>query len=213
MFNDNERPSIIKLLYFTIRTEFNYWFLFRKKFASIAARPVTWGIWNIVVYGPDIHLGKNVTIAAGDGAVTNFTSVSRAGRKGSIKIGNNVVIMSGVRISSASEVVIGDDCLIAGFCYITDADWHDVYDRLSSPGKTSPVIIERGVWLCDSAIICKGVHIGENSIVGAGSVVRRDVPPNVIVAGNPAKVVKRLDPGKIEAMRKKYSDCSPSLRN
>lgn len=213
MFNDNERPSIIKRLYFTIRTEFNYWFLFRKKFASIAARPVTWGIWNIVVYGPDIHLGKNVTIAAGDGAVTNFTSVSRAGRKGSIKIGNNVVIMSGVRISSASEVVIGDDCLIAGFCYITDADWHDVYDRLSSPGKTSPVIIERGVWLCDSAIICKGVHIGENSIVGAGSVVRRDVPPNVIVAGNPAKVVKRLDPGKIEAMRKKYSDCSPSLRN
>jgi acetyltransferase-like isoleucine patch superfamily enzyme len=213
MFNDNERPSIIKRLYFTIRTEFNYWFLFRKKFASIAARPVTWGIWNIVVYGPDIHLGKNVTLAAGAGAVTNFTSVSRAGRKGSIKIGNNVVIMSGVRISSASEVVIGDDCLIAGFCYITDADWHDVYDRLSSPGKTSPVIIERGVWLCDSAIICKGVHIGENSIVGAGSVVRRDVPPNVIVAGNPAKVVKRLDPGKIEAMRKKYSDCSPSLRN
>jgi len=213
MFNDNEKPSLFKKLYFTIRTELNYRFSFSKKFASISGKPVTWGIWNIVVYGPGIHLGKNVTIAAADGAVTNFTSVSRGGRKGRISIGNNVVIMSGVRISSACEIVIGDDCLIAGFCYITDADWHDVYDRASSPGRTAPVILERGVWLCDSALICKGVRIGENSIVGAGSVVRKNVPPNVIVTGNPAKIVKRLDPAKIEAMRKTYTDHNPDLRN
>ena len=213
MFNDNEKPSIFKKLYFIIRTEFNYRFSFRKKFASIASKPVTWGIWNIVVYGPDIHLGKNVTIAAGNGTVTNLTSVNRSGRKGSIRIGDNVVIMSGTRINSASEIVIGDDCLIAGFCYITDADWHDVYDRASSPGRTAPVILERGVWLCDSAIICKGVRIGENAIVGAGTVVRKDVPPNVIVTGNPARIVKRLDPAKIGAMRRTYTDRDPDMRN
>jgi carbonic anhydrase/acetyltransferase-like protein (isoleucine patch superfamily) len=54
-------------------------------------------------------------------------------------------------------------------------------------------ILENG-WIGDSAIICKGVTIGENSIVGAGSVVRRDVPDNVVVAGNPASVVRRIDP-------------------
>ncbi len=50
------------------------------------------------------------------------------------------------------------------------------------------------MWLGDRVTVCKGVTIGENSIVGAGSVVVRDVPPNVIAGGNPARVVKQLDP-------------------
>jgi acetyltransferase-like isoleucine patch superfamily enzyme len=58
-------------------------------------------------------------------------------------------------------------------------------------------VLERGAWIGDSAIVCKGVRVGENSIVGAGAVVTKDVPPNVIVAGNPARVVKKLDPKKI----------------
>jgi acetyltransferase-like isoleucine patch superfamily enzyme len=57
--------------------------------------------------------------------------------------------------------------------------------------------LERGVWVGDSAIICKGVRIGENSIIGAGSVVRKDVPPNCVVIGNPARVVKKLDPARV----------------
>jgi acetyltransferase-like isoleucine patch superfamily enzyme len=66
------------------------------------------------------------------------------------------------------------------------------------------VILERGVWIGDSAIVCKGVRIGENSVVGAGSVVRKDVPPNVVVIGNPAEIVKHLDPGKVVTMKKLY---------
>src|SRR5690606_37233641 len=50
------------------------------------------------------------------------------------------------------------------------------------------------VWVCDGAVICKGVTIGENSIVAARAVVTKDVPANVVVAGNPAKVIKTLDP-------------------
>ena len=62
-------------------------------------------------------------------------------------------------------------------------------------GTTAPVTIEENVWIGDSAIICKGVTIGENSIIGAGAVVSRDIPANTIAAGNPARVVKELDPG------------------
>ena len=68
------------------------------------------------------------------------------------------------------------------------------------PGGSAPIVLERGAWIGDSAIVCKGVRIGENSIVGAGAVVTKDVPPNVIVAGNPARVVKKLDPEKIILM-------------
>jgi NDP-sugar pyrophosphorylase family protein len=83
--------------------------------------------------------------------------------------------------------------MFATNCYVTDADWHDVYDRTSAPGACAEVVLEDNVWIGDSAIVCKGVHIGDNSIVGAGAVVTRDVPANTIVAGNPAKPVKQLD--------------------
>ncbi len=66
----------------------------------------------------------------------------------------------------------------------------------SRSGSTIPVHIGENVWIGDSAIICKGVSIGENSIIGAGSVVVKDVPANAIAAGNPAAVLKYLEPGR-----------------
>jgi serine acetyltransferase len=59
-----------------------------------------------------------------------------------------------------------------------------------------PVHIADNVWIGDSAIVCKGVSIGKNSIIGAGAVVSRDIPENVIAAGNPAVVVRSLDADK-----------------
>ncbi len=200
MFNNDEKPSYLKRLWFMLKSEFYYRYVFNKKIASMAGRPLVWGIWNVVVYGPNIHLGKNVTIAGADGIQTNLTSIRFGGCEGSIKIGDNVLIMSGARISSANSITIGDDCMLANFSYIMDADWHDIYNRSSSPGRNAPVVLEKGVWIGDSAIVCKGVHIGENSIVGAGAVVRKDVPPNVVVIGNPAHIVKHLDPEKIVTM-------------
>jgi serine acetyltransferase len=82
--------------------------------------------------------------------------------------------------------------MIASNAYITDSDWHDIYNRVSI-GKTAPIKIEDNVWIGDSVIVCKGVTIGENSIIGAGAVVVDDIPANCVAAGNPAKVVKKLD--------------------
>ena len=112
---------------------------------------------------------------------------------GHIKIGKACLICPGVRIGSASEVTLGDGCMLAANAYITDCDWHGVYDRVSM-GRTEPVHLGNNVWIGDSAIVCKGVTIGDNSIVGAGSVVVRDIPSNCVAAGNPAVVVRELDP-------------------
>jgi len=86
--------------------------------------------------------------------------------------------------------------MLAASAYITDADWHDLYDRTQTVGATAAVILEDNVWIGDGATICKGVTIGENSIIGAGAVVASSIPANCIAAGNPAKVIKMLDPEK-----------------
>ena len=94
---------------------------------------------------------------------------------------------------AAESILIGDACMIAHGVYISDADWHGIYDRAEPVGNTKPVILEDNVWIGDSAIICKGVTIGKTSIIGAGAVVTKNVPPNSIFAGNPAKLVKTLE--------------------
>jgi len=111
---------------------------------------------------------------------------------GTISIGNYGVINPGVRISSANSITIGDSCLLAMNCYLSDADWHDVHHRIYAPGNSAPIVLKDNVWVGDSALVTKGVTIGENSIVGAYSVVTKDVPANTIVVGNPARIVKEI---------------------
>jgi NDP-sugar pyrophosphorylase family protein len=110
----------------------------------------------------------------------------------------------GSRISASDEVVIGDGVMMANGTYITDSDWHTVYDRTRRDDAVTPVHIGDNVWLGDHATVLKGVTIGDNSVVAARAVVTRDVPANVIVAGNPAKVVKELDPQREMVTRLDY---------
>ena len=72
---------------------------------------------------------------------------------------------------------------------ITDTDWHEDDPRV---GCNKPVVIGDNVWLGYAVKVLKGVRIGENSIIGACSVVTKDIPANVIAAGNPCKVLKSL---------------------
>ena len=149
--------------------------------------------WFVELFGAPIELGRFATvIACRDAPVRLCVWPAREGC-GAIRIGDYSLICPGVRISSAIGVTIGDSVMMANGVYLTDADWHDLYDR-TAPGKSAPIVIADNVWLGDSAIVCKGVSIGENSVVGAGAVVVEDIPPNTVAAGNPARVVKRLDP-------------------
>ena len=111
-----------------------------------------------------------------------------------IKIGNHVGI-SGSVICAREKVEIGDNVLIGSGCLITDSDIHSLdylkrrYDDYTDV-CSRPVVISDDVFIGARSIILKGVHIGSRAIIGAGSVVTRDVPADAIVAGNPAVVVK-----------------------
>ena len=150
--------------------------------------------WNVEVFGAPISLGKFANIIATPEGKVRFTVWSASPDVGRIEVGDYCLICPGVRLSSATEIVIRDNCMLASGVYVTDSDWHDTYNRVAPIGKTEPVRIEQNVWVGDGAIVCKGVTIGENSIIGARSVVVESIPPNVIAAGNPARAVRDLDP-------------------
>lgn len=159
---------------------------------------------NIHVHGPAITIGDHVHMLANRKGDISLTSWQWWDRHGRIDIGDCVLITAGVRISSSIHVKIGNGTMLASHVYITDSDWHGTYDRTIEGGQAAPVELKENVWIGDSAIICKGVTIGQNSIVGAGSIVVDDVPANVIAAGNPAVVVKRLDPDAPRRTRMDY---------
>lgn len=130
-----------------------------------------------------------------------------------IRIGDHVLISPGVRISAANSIRIADSCMLASNAYITDSDWHGIYDRSLPPATRSKVVLNENVWIGDSAIVCKGVTIGENTIIGAGAVVTCDIPANVVAAGNPARVVRELDPAREVITRKdRYGDTEKMTR-
>lgn len=153
--------------------------------------------WNVDVFGPGISAGRHLQLHAERTARVRLSTWARPDRPPPhIRIGDYVLIMSGVMVNAALAIEIGDDCMLASQVTISDSDWHDHYDRTREPETNAPVVLERNVWVGLRAIVCKGVRIGENSIIGAGAVVTRDVPANVIAAGNPARVVSEIDPAK-----------------
>ncbi len=160
--------------------------------------------WYVSISGPNIRIGRCATII---GEPDNRVKIGVWGRdqeSGRIEIGDYALISPGTRISASDSIIIGNSVMMANGVYITDSDWHGLYDRTERSPDIRPVFIEDNVWLGDHCTILKGVRIGENSVVGAGAVVSRDVPANVVVAGNPAVVVKPLDPEKGFKTRAEY---------
>ena len=107
-----------------------------------------------------------------------------------VKFGKNITINKGATFLSPGIIEIEDDVLIGPDVKIATVN-HDLNDR-HHHYYFSKVTIKKNAWICIGAIICPGVTIGENSVVAAGAVVTKDVPDNVVVGGNPAKVIKEI---------------------
>lgn len=150
--------------------------------------------WTIVVQGPGIELGRCVHIASARDQTVRLAVWPAGLGEGRIAVGDYTVINPGVRINATTGIEIGRNAIFAANVYMTDCDWHGMYDRVYSTGERAPIVLEDNVWIGDSAIVCKGVTIGKNSVIGAGSVVVRDVPKNSVAVGNPARVIRQLDP-------------------
>lgn len=108
---------------------------------------------------------------------------------GRLEIGSNVFVNYGASLSAHLLVRIGDGCQIGSYACMMDNDYHRVEDR-RQPGESRPIVLGRNVWLGVRVIVLKGVTIGDNAVVGAGSVVTRDIPANSLAAGMPARVIR-----------------------
>ena len=189
------RPYWVKKLYLRYRHWYAEYFL-RPRCQSLGGYHAIMKPWYVQISGPNINIGQCWTAIGEPDARVTVAVWGREEGKGAIRIGNNVLCSPGSRISASDEITIGDAVMLARDVYITDSDWHTIYDRTVRAEAPAPVHIGDNVWLGDGSCVLKGVTIGENSVVAARAVVVKDVPANVVVAGNPARVVKELDPAR-----------------
>jgi acetyltransferase-like isoleucine patch superfamily enzyme len=187
------RPYWVKKLYLRYRHWYTEHFI-RPKCDALGDHHAFMKPWHTIISGPNIRIGRSATVISEPEQPVRIGVWGREPGQGRIVIGDCVLISPGCRLSACSEILIGDGVMMANGVYITDSDWHGIYDRIARPAEDTPVHIGSNVWLGDHCMILKGVSIGENSVVGAGAVVTKAVPANVIVAGNPARVVRQLDP-------------------
>ncbi|MDE5957212.1 MAG: galactoside O-acetyltransferase [Muribaculaceae bacterium] len=125
------------------------------------------------------------------GEGSRVSSPLTAVRPHMVSIGKNVVVMPGCLMMSAGGITIDDGAMIAANVQLISNN-HDLYERQIITCK--PIHIGQNVWIGAGATILPGVTIGDNAVVGAASVVTKDVGANTIVAGNPAKFIKRIQP-------------------
>lgn len=142
-----------------------------------------------------IQFGSNVQIGviASPLFYSAYTYIEARTVNSSVIIGNNVAINNNFSASSIDSIEIKDNVLIGLNCSIIDNDGHDIDPKNRSENTNSKsVIIEKNVFIGSNVTILKGVIIGENSIIGNGSIVTKNVPKNVIFAGNPAQFIREI---------------------
>lgn len=109
-------------------------------------------------------------------------------------VGENFFANFDCTILDVCEVKIGDNCMIAPGVHIYTASHPlDSTERISGKEFAKPVTIGNNVWIGGSSVINPGIKIGDNVVIASGAVVTKDVPDNVVVGGNPAKVIRQLD--------------------
>lgn len=204
-------PFSIRLLlrmlgtYYKIKTSINTFFV--RSYLQIRFKHVKWAKGIEIRGGISIKIHKSSVLSIGDNCIFNSNSkfnLVGINKKVTIAVSKNSELVigrncgfSGTSIYAASKIVIGDYCNFGGNVFIWDTDFHplDYAERRvhnAEKIKSSPVIIGDDVFVGANSIILKGVKIGTRSIIGAGSVVTKDIPADEIWAGNPARYIRKI---------------------
>jgi acetyltransferase-like isoleucine patch superfamily enzyme len=177
----------------------NQWYLeryVRPHFDGLGVEPRILAPRSLQVHGANILAGDYLHIISHPLQPVRLTTWAMPPHQGRIQLGDYCLLAPGVEITAALDIRIGNNCMIATGSSIHDCDWHGLYNRIRPFRCSAPVVLEDNVWIGMHSRIGKGITIGTNSVIGAGSVVTRDIPDNVVAAGNPARVVKHLNPAR-----------------
>jgi acetyltransferase-like isoleucine patch superfamily enzyme len=166
--------------------------LFRSQCTSVGSGVVIDSLPGISGHGK-IILGDGVQLSG----ASAFAFFNRWNDSPELIVGDHTFIGNGCIFVIGSSIRIGRHCLFAGGVRMADYDGHptDAMRRRTEPSPPEaimPIVIGDDVWIGADSRILKGVTIGDRSIVGAGAIVTKSVPSDVVVAGNPARVVKSL---------------------
>ncbi len=176
---------------------------FRIRGIEIKKEPTFFGIPFIYKFpGSQIKFGNRITIRTSPISnligINRRTIISTHSSNAEVRLGDYCGL-SGVAIAAKQSIIIGNNVMIGANVLITDFDWHSLDPMERKKGVCSmskPIVISNNVFIGYSATILKGVTIGQNSVIGANSIVTSNIPPNVIAAGNPCKVISQLKYGK-----------------
>jgi acetyltransferase-like isoleucine patch superfamily enzyme len=151
-----------------------------------SGKPLFYEGWPILRTDGPIVLGTNCRLRGGP---VRTRLITRAG--GRIELGERVGINFGAEICAEHLVKIGNDVAIGPMTTIYDTSFHPVGE--GEEVTFGPVEIGSNVWIGRQVLILPGVKIGDHSVIASGAVVTRDVPPRVLLAGNPGRVVREID--------------------
>lgn len=173
----------------------NFW-----RHADRLGPDIPWTHWRLHFKSTMRQICDEKFLAFGEGA--EFRPGAYAVACSKISLGARVVIRPGTMLHAdpapnGAGIVIGDNVMLGSgvHIYVGNHRFDDPHTPIIDQGYTpsAPVVLRNGCWVGANCIILPGVEIGENAVVGAGSVVTKSIPPRVVAAGNPAKVIRRLD--------------------
>ncbi len=175
------KKVFLRIIYY-IRTVLTH-IRFGKKLSVDGLLSKRWDTQITILKNGMIKFGKNV-------AFQKNVSISSIG--GKCSVGNNVHFNRNCIVISRDEITIGDDVLFGPNVVIYDHD-HIFNNEGIQPGyKHGPVVIEKGCWIAANVTILRNTHIGEGSVIGAGAIVKGDIPSHSLVTSNRELVVKPL---------------------
>lgn len=161
------------------------WYL--RKATSLGTKVRVWGKPVVQNWGT-LHIFDRVRLVS-----TISTTEIVVGGSGRLEIGESTFINYGCSIAAEKLVQIGPRCNIGTYVIIMDNDFHRLEpERRQEHPESQAICLEENVWLGARVIVLPGVRIGKGSVIGAGSVVTKDIPARVVAAGVPARIIKEL---------------------